>query len=72
LTAKHVVIVFLGCATAIVGAWITIKAPSATGGLLVITLGGQLATGALALAMPGRAALPAPRPGSGEHTPLGR
>jgi hypothetical protein len=65
-------IALLGCATAAFGAWITMRAPNATGGILIITLGSQLATGALAHAIPARSPAPTARPSSGEHTPLGR
>jgi len=68
VTAKHVAITFLGLATAALGAWLTIKAPTAQGPVLLIALGGQVATGALALATPGvRRLLGA----SSEHTPVG-
>jgi hypothetical protein len=69
VTAKHVIVALLGCATACVGAWLAIHSPpqATTAGILVITLGGQVATGALA-----HAGWRAPRaPSSTEHTPTG-
>lgn len=61
----------IGCATAVCGAWLALRAPasSSPAAILIITLGGQVATGALAHAGQ-RGAVP-PRVPTGEHTPTG-
>ncbi len=70
MTWKHVAIVVVGCLTACFGAWVTLKAPAAVGGPMLIALGGGVVTGALGHAGQGRghpAAAAAPAP---ELTPL--
>jgi len=69
VTAKHVLVALLGCATAVCGAWLAIHSPAtnAMAGILVISLGGQVATGALAHA----GWRGSPRGSSTENTPTG-
>ncbi len=71
MTAKHIAIVLIGCATAVCGAWFAVHAPAAATSpapILIITLGGQVAIGALAHAGTRVASW---RPPSSEHTPTG-
>jgi hypothetical protein len=67
LTAKHVLVILIGCLTAAFGAWVTMRVPAAQGGPMLITLGASTVTGALGHAGQGGR----PRAGAGEHTPVG-
>jgi len=58
-----VLVVLIGCATAGLGAWVTVKAPGAVGGPMLISLGATVAGGAI-----GHVRGEPPKKISGEHT----
>lgn len=67
MTVKHVVVILIGSLTAAFGAWITMRAPGAQSGAMIVAIGASTISGALGHAGQGARRSPT----AGEHTPTG-